>query len=62
MRAPRSEFFLYTMCTFTIVRAFVGLDLILSACDLDYECEVLILCKALLHFMEMNYTDSKNPC
>lgn len=43
MRAPRSECFLYTMCTFTIVRALVGPDLILSACDLDYEREVLIL-------------------
>lgn len=43
MRAPRSECSLSTMCTFTIVRALVGLDLILSACDLLYECEVLIL-------------------
>lgn len=43
MRAPRSECFLYTMCTFTIVRALVGPDLILSACDLDYEREELIL-------------------
>lgn len=25
------------------VTALVGLDLILSACDLDYECEVVIL-------------------
>lgn len=47
MRAPRSECFLYAMSTSTIVRALVGLDLILSACDLDYESEVLILDRKL---------------
>lgn len=47
MRAPRSECFLHTMGTFTVVRALVGLDLILSAYDLDYEREVLILDRKL---------------